>query len=96
MMYNTQVAENPNVRLILRQLVMDRRACEVYIRPLTRYPEVLGHIMEESSNGGTEGVPFLAVAEYLRGMGDTAIGCAAHRQIDLIQCFLILCRFSIL
>ena len=68
------------MRYVLRQLVMDRRGCEIYIRPLTRYPEVLGHIMDESSHGGTDGVPFLAVAEYLRGMGDTAIGCAAHHQ----------------
>jgi len=63
-----QVAENPDVRFVLRQLVMDRRGCGIDIRPLARYPGLVP---------GLEGLQFREAAEHLRGLGDTAIGYVA-------------------
>eukprot|EP00191_Tetraselmis_sp_GSL018_P020237 CAMPEP_0177592626 /NCGR_PEP_ID=MMETSP0419_2-20121207/8666_1 /TAXON_ID=582737 /ORGANISM="Tetraselmis sp., Strain GSL018" /LENGTH=814 /DNA_ID=CAMNT_0019083517 /DNA_START=275 /DNA_END=2719 /DNA_ORIENTATION=- len=66
--YMAQVAQNPTVRLVLRHLVMDRRGCEIYIRPLTRYPELLAKVM----NG--DNLDFAGVSEYLRNLDETVIG----------------------
>jgi len=66
--YMTQVAETHNVRLVLRHLMMDRRGCEIYIRPLSRYPRLLEKLQAR------KWMPYCEIAEYVRGLGETAIG----------------------
>lgn len=70
------MAETHNVRLVLRHLMMDRRGCEIYIRPLSRYPRLLEKLQAR------KWMPYCEIAEYVRGLGETAIGCATRRPLS--------------
>jgi hypothetical protein len=65
------VAETHNIRLVLRHLIMDRRGCEIYIRPMSRYPRLVEQF------DSRKWIPYSEVAEYVRGLGETAIGYGA-------------------